>query len=52
MDKAEMKHIEEIKRLEEAVGKTNSEYLRNDYMKAIKRMKRELKEYRRFKRER
>ena len=38
-------HLEEIKRLQEAVRKTKSEKLRRDYLKAIKRKKEELEEY-------
>lgn len=48
MTKAEEAHIAEMNRLREAIKKTNSEYLKADYSKALKRMKRELREYRRF----
>lgn len=34
--------------MEEAMNKTSSKYLRTDYSKAIRRMKRELKEYDQF----
>lgn len=48
MTNAEEAHIAEMNRLREAIKKTDSEYLKADYSKALKRMKRELKEYRRF----
>lgn len=43
--KAVNKQLEEIKRLEQAIEKTKSKHLKNDYQKAIARKKRELKEY-------
>lgn len=39
------RHVAEIKRLEQALEKTNSIYLRRDYEKALKRLNRELREY-------
>lgn len=48
MTNAEKEYVAEMNRLREAIKKTNSEYLKADYSKALKRMKRELKEYRRF----
>lgn len=48
MANAEKEYVAEMNRLREAIKKTNSEYLEADYSKALKRMKRELKEYRRF----
>lgn len=49
MDKAEERHIAEMDRLRTAIQKTESECLRRDYGKALKRMEDELKEYRRYK---
>lgn len=49
MDKAEMKQLAEIDRMKEACRKTTSEYLRRDYKKSIKRMERDLREYRSWK---
>lgn len=43
--KALDRHIEEIKRLKQAVEKTDSNYLKNDYSKRISRMIKELREY-------
>ena len=40
--------INEMFRMEEAILKTKSKYLRNDYIKALKRMKKELQEYDEF----
>lgn len=37
--------VKEIKRLYEACECTNSKYLRNDYCKKLKVLKRDLKEY-------
>lgn len=45
----EEKQIAEIKRVEEALQKTKSEYLKADYGKHLKRLKKELAEYRRWK---
>ena len=42
-------HIKEIDRLNTAISKTKSEYLKNDYKKALIRMKKELKEYDKYK---
>ena len=49
MDKAEMKHLEEMQRLADAIDKTHSQKLKNDYQKALKRMMIELQEYHRLK---
>ena len=49
MDKMRQKHIDEMNRLRTAIHKTKSEYLKKDYVKALKRMKQELKEYDRYK---
>lgn len=43
--KAVERHIEEIKRYQEAMNKTDSAYLKNDYSKKINRMIKELREY-------
>lgn len=40
--------VDEMNRLEEAICKTNSEYLKRDYSKALKKMERELADYDRF----
>ena len=50
MDKMREKHVAEMERLKTAMEKTDSEYLKRDYSKALKRMERELKEYDRYKR--
>ena len=42
------KFVAEIKRMEQAMSQTDSMYLRKDYDRGIKRMKRELAEYDRF----
>lgn len=39
-----MRQIEEIKRLKEAIAKTDSKYLKRDYRKNIRRLEEELKE--------
>lgn len=49
MDKMRRKHIEEMNRLSEAIIKTNSKFLKNDYAKALNRMRLELIEYDEFK---
>lgn len=43
---AEERQIAEIKRVTEAIKKTTSPCLKRDYQKYLKRLKRELKEYR------
>ena len=50
MDKAELNHIKEMERLRVAINITDSPLLKKDYNKALNRMKRELKEYRSYKR--
>lgn len=45
MDKMRNKHILEMARLQEAIERTDSPYLKRDYAKAYKRMKKELAEY-------
>ena len=49
MDKVREKHIAEMERLKNAIDKTDSEHLKRDYEKALKRMSNELKEYDRYK---
>lgn len=49
MDKMREKHVAEINRLKDAIERTNSEYLKRDYSKALKRMQAELREYDRYK---
>lgn len=49
MDKAEQRQMAEIERMRVACNKSKSEYLRRDYQKSIKRMERELREYRAWK---
>ena len=48
MDKMRAKHVAEMERLQDAIQMTDSEYLKRDYTKALKRMKRELAEYDRY----
>ena len=43
------KHIAEIERLKKKKKKTDSEYLKRDYGKDLKRMQRELRDYDRYK---
>lgn len=45
MDKMREAFVNEITRLEEAIKKSNSEYLKKDYQKAVNKMYSELKEY-------
>ena len=49
MDKMRKNRVAEIERLKAAIAKTNSEYLKRDYGKALKRMQRELRDYDRYK---
>ena len=51
MDKQRQKFVEEIKRLRKAVSTTESRYLKRDYLKAIKEMEIELREYDRYQKE-
>ena len=46
MDNAEKRQLAEIQRLRDAISKTDSEKLRRDYSKGIKRLSQELAEYR------
>lgn len=45
MDKAREKHVKKMERLKEAADRTESKYLRRDYLKAYHRMKADLEEY-------
>ena len=49
MDKMRKNRVAEIERLKTAMEKTDSEYLKRDYGKALKRMQRELSYYDRYK---
>ena len=49
MDKMREKHVAEMERLKTAMEKTDSEYLKRDYEKTLKRMQKELKEYDKYK---
>jgi hypothetical protein len=42
-------YLDEIKRMQQAISKTKSYKLQNDYRKAIKRKQAELKEYCKYK---
>ena len=42
--------IAEIQRLEDVITKTKSEKLRTDYRKAVRRMKKEMRDYDSFRR--
>lgn len=46
---AEKRHIAEMERLKEAMRNTNSQYLKRDYRKKLKKMEAELREYRKWK---
>ena len=48
MDKRD-DHIAQILWMEDAIKRTSSEHLRRDYRKAVRRMKKELRDYDRFK---
>lgn len=45
MDKARQDHIDEMRRLQDAINKTSSPMLKRDYGKRLKHMIRELKAY-------
>lgn len=45
MDKMRKKHIEEMKRIRQAINNTESEYLKRDYLKALNQMQKDLDEY-------
>lgn len=45
MDKARERHVSEMRRLKQAIDKTDSPYLKRDYGKRYKKMAAELREY-------
>ena len=49
MDAQRKKYVAEMTRMANAVMRTKSPKLKNDYLKAIRRMERELAEYDRYK---
>lgn len=51
MDKMREQFVSDMQRMEQALQNTTSPYLKRDYTKALKRMKRELEEYDNFRRE-
>jgi len=48
MDNMRDQYAAEIRRLEDAIRRTSSERLRTDYGKAVRRMRKELKDYDRY----
>lgn len=48
MDRQRELFVNEINRIEEAINKSKSAKLKRDYSKAVKKMKKELKEYDNF----
>lgn len=46
--KAAINQVKEINRLKEATSKTQSKYLKRDYEKRIHKLKKELREYCRY----
>lgn len=48
MTNAEIEQLKEIKRVKEAMGKTDSHYLFLDYKKYLTRLIKELNEYRKY----
>lgn len=51
MDKQRQMVVDEINRMETAIKKTKSPYLRKDYEKSINYLKNELRDYDRFRKE-
>lgn len=51
MDAQRSKYVAEIVRMSDAVMRTKSPTLKRDYVKAIRRMERELAEYDRYKKD-
>lgn len=51
MDKQRELFVNEMKRIEEALQKTKSPYLKRDYSRTLKNMKRELRDYDNFKKQ-
>lgn len=51
MDKQRLLFINEMKKIERALNKTKLPYLQKDYSKALRNMKRELKDYDNFRKQ-
>ena len=49
VDKARERHVKDMERLQQAIKKTTSKHLIRDYVKALKRMARDLEAYDRHK---
>lgn len=49
IDKQRAAVVAEIERMEDAIRRTKSKYLVADYTRAVKRLKKELRDYDRFK---
>jgi hypothetical protein len=49
MDKMREKYVAEMDRLKDAMERTTSNHLRCDYGRALKRMRKELEEYDKYK---
>ena len=49
VDKMRERHVKDMERLQQAIKKTTSKHLIRDYVKALKRMARDLEEYDRHK---
>lgn len=49
IDKQRAVVVAEIERMEDAIRRTKSKYLMVDYTRAVKRLKKELRDYDRFK---
>lgn len=47
-DKRRQEFVDEMNRIRQAIQRTDSEYLKRDYSKALKVMERELADYDRF----
>ena len=48
MNKPREKHLQEMEELRQAIRKTKSPYAKRDFVKALKRKERELREYDRW----
>lgn len=48
LDKMRAVYVSEMNRLEVAINTTSSDYLKKDYKKALKKMRKELQDYDRF----
>jgi len=51
MDKQREAHIAEIRHIQTAIDKTSSPYLKRDYKKHLARLRRESRDYDRFKKQ-